>query len=367
MLSASAVQVVPDAWREEVEAPQPELRSITRSTVNDTLISRRHFVQHLAGVAALSTLGGWRLPLRSDEPLFKLSLAHWSYHKAIFGDSRRDYDWFIKTLHNDPDAVLLGPLDPRDIVVKAREHGIDAVDYANVLFFGHAADRPYLTELKRRADGEGVKSLLIACDELGRFGNADPYLRGQAVQNHVPWLEAAAFLGCDAIRANAYGDGTYLEQMQRTAEGLHALCEKADAIGLDILLENHGESSNNGAWLAMVVEHVDHPRLGVLADFGNWFMGGWNNDPPRWYDRYQGLRDIAPYTRSVSGKSHGFDEYGQEIETDFAEAMRLLLAGGFRGYVSVEYEGDGLTEDEGVAATKRLLEEVREELTPEFK
>ena len=45
--------------------------------------------------------------------------------------------------------------------------------------------------------------------------------------------------------------------------------------------------------------------------------------------------------------------------------MRILVAGGFRGYVSAEFEGDGLTEDEGVAATKRLLEEVRETLTAE--
>ncbi len=154
--------------------------------------------------------------------------------------------------------------------------------------------------------------------------------------------------------------------MQRTAEGLRALCEKADAMELDVLLENHGEASNNGAWLAMVVEYVNHPRLGVLADFGNWFMGGWNIDPPRWYDRYQGLRDVAPYTRVAHAKIHGFDEQGQEIETDFAEAMRILLTSGFRGWVSVEYEGDGLTEDEGVAETKRLLEAVRAELAPEY-
>ena len=306
------------------------------------------------------------MQLVPNKPLFQYSLAHWSYHRSIFGDSRRDYDWFNKTLHSDPDAVLLGPMDPRDIVVKAREHGIDAVDYSNVLFFGHADDRPYLTELKRRADGEGVKSLLIACDELGRLGDANPAQRAQTVENHVPWLEAAAFLGCNAIRTNANGDGTYLEQLQRTAEGLRALCEKADAMGLDVVLENHGEASNNGAWLAMVVESVNHPRLGVLADFGNWFMGGWNVDPPRWYDRYQGLQDVAPYTRVVHAKAHGFDAQGQEIETDFSEAMRLLLAGGFRGYVGIEYEGEGLTEDEGVAATKRLLEEVREVLTPEF-
>ncbi len=316
--------------------------------------------------ADLGTLGGWHLPPRPDEPLFKLALAHWSYHKAIFGGSRSDYDWFIKTLHSDPDGVLLGEMDPRDIVVKARAHGLDAVTYANQLFFGHANDQPYLAELKRRADGEGINSLLINCDELGKLGDADPVKRAQAVDNHVRWLEAAAFLGCHSIRANPYADGSYLEQMQRVSEGLYTLCTHADAMGLNILVENHGESSNNGAWLAMVVESVNHPRLGVLADFGNWFMGGWNNDPPRWYDRYQGLRDIAPYTRAVSAKAHAFDAQGQETETDFTEALWLLLAAGFRGYVSAEYEGDQWPEEEGVTATIRLLQAARETLTPAF-
>jgi sugar phosphate isomerase/epimerase len=331
-------------------------------------ISRREFVQGVAGAAAFTAVSGATWPLHAglDEPLFKISLAHWSYHKAIFGNSRDDYEWYKRTLASDPDGVLLGPMDHRDIVVKAREHGIDAVDYVNVFFLAHVSDSAYLADMKRRGDAEGVKANLITCDELGRIGDADAARRAQAVENHVRWVEAAALLGCQSIRVNAVGDGTYLAQLERTADGLNALCEEADAIGLDILVENHGESSNNGAWLAMVVQSVDHPRLGVLADFGNWFMGGWNVDPPRWYDRYQGLRDIAPYTRAVSAKSHGFDENGQELETDYEEAMRILLAAGFRGYVGAEYEGDQLSEHDGVAATKRLLEATREKLKLEF-
>ena len=37
-----------------------------------------------------------------------------------------------------------------------------------------------------------------------------------------------------------------------------------------------------------------------------------------------------------------------------------------RGYAGVEYEGDQMSEDEGVATTKRLLEAAREKLTSEF-
>ena len=125
------------------------------------------------------------MPLTSAaDPIFRISLSQWCYHRAIFGDSRSDYDWFIRTLHSEPDAVLRGDMDPRDIVVKA--------------------------------------------------------------------------------------------------------------------------------------------------------------------------------------KAHGFDDHGSELRTDFTEAMRILLSAGFRGYASVEYEGDSMSEDEGVEATRQLLERVRSELTPEF-
>ena len=46
--------------------------------------------------------------------------------------------------------------------------------------------------------------------------------------------------------------------------------------------------------------------------------------------------------------------------------LRIVLEAGYRGFIGVEYEGDELSEDEGIRATVRLLERVREELRPEF-
>lgn len=160
-----------------------------------TLTTRRDFMRTVAGATAATALGGWRFADGwSDDPIFKLSISQWCFHRAIFGPSRTDYDWFISHLRSDPDAVLQGPMDPRDVVVKAREIGVDAVDYVNVLFFGHADDIPWLTELKRRADGEGVKSLMIMCDETGRLGHADAAMRQKSIDDHTRWLEAAQAL-----------------------------------------------------------------------------------------------------------------------------------------------------------------------------
>jgi hypothetical protein len=42
--------------------------------------------------------------------------------------------------------------------------------------------------------------------------------------------------------------------------------------------------------------------------------------------------------------------------------MRTVKAAGYRGFVGIEYEGGGLSEVEGILATRRLLERVRDEL-----
>jgi hypothetical protein len=41
--------------------------------------------------------------------------------------------------------------------------------------------------------------------------------------------------------------------------------------------------------------------------------------------------------------------------------MKIVLDAGFRGFVGVEYEGDRLSETEGIVATKKLLETIRAE------
>jgi len=70
-----------------------------------------------------------------------------------------------------------------------------------------------------------------------------------------------------------------------------------------------------------------------------------------------------PFAKAVSAKSHDFDEEGNETHTDYRRMMKIVLNAGYRGYVGIEYEGGKLSEAEGVLATKKLLETVRDELS----
>ena len=284
-------------------------------------------VSPLAALAGQST-GGM--------PLFKISLAQWSLHKTLFA----------------------GKLDNLDFARTAKQDfGIEAIEYVNQFFKDHATDMSYLGEMKKRAAGEGVKSLLIMVDGEGALGDADTKQRQQAVENHFKWLEAAKFLGCHSIRVNAHSSGSFDEQMKLAADGLRRLTEVGAKHDLNVIVENHGGLSSNGAWLTGVMKAVDHPRCGTLPDFGNFHLGD-----DKWYDRYQGVEEMMPYAKAVSAKSHEFNEQGDEVRTDYLRMMKVVLAANYHGFVGIEYEGSQFEEAEGIRATKRLLERVRVKL-----
>lgn len=309
--------------------------------------SRREFLRR-AGAGALGGLALGSLPSScaptpaappptptpSPGP-FSLSLAEWSLHRTIRS----------------------GALDPLDFAPHARARfGFDAVEHVNQFFIDRGTDDDYLREMRRRADDAGVRSLLIMCDLEGALGDPDTDARFRAVENHYKWVEAASVLGCHAIRVNADSAGGFDEQQRLAADGIWRLAHFADAYGIDVLVENHEGLSNHGAWLAGLIRRIDHPRVGALTDFGNWEYA-----PGEWYDRYVGVAELMPLARAVSAKSFDFDDDGNETTIDYARMMRIVLAAGYRGWIGVEYEGDRLSEEAGIRATRALLERIREE------
>lgn len=294
----------------------------------------------------------------SAPPLFRISLAQWSLHRALYGSLEPGEDR-VKLLQSDPDRALRGPLKPLDFpLVARRDYGLDGVEYVNTFLYGHADDEPFLAELARRCEGEGVTSVLIMCDLEGALGDPDPAARATAVENHVRWLRAAARLGCHAIRVNAQSSGPAEEQAKLAADGLHALALRAAPFGLHVVVENHGGLSSRGTWLMDVLRRADHPLLGTLPDFGNF-----NVSSTEVYDKYQGVAEMMPLARAVSAKSHVFDAEGNEAEIDYRRMMRIVLDAGYRGWVGVEYEGTVHSEPEGIRATVALLQRIREEMS----
>lgn len=293
---------------------------------------------------------------------YQISLAQWSLHRTYFGGAIQDWQEFGRLLTESPDELLKGDVDPKDFPALAAGYGIYTIELVNTFYFSKAQDMEYWTQFKKNCEDAGVNVGLIMCDALGNLGDADPDARKAAVENHYPWVDVAQFLGAHSIRVNAAGEGTREEVAANAVDGLSKLGEYGASKGINIIVENHGGISSDAKWLTGVMAKVGMDNVGVLPDFGNFCIEMGPEGCVNEYDKYQGMAELMPYAKGVSAKSGVFDESGNEVNSDFLRIMKIVKESGFKGYVGIEYEGPELSEDEGIKATKALLEKVFAEL-----
>lgn len=301
----------------------------------------------LPGISACSGAKGTIDPSTGKRLFFDISLAEWSLHRSIFGGKMSNLDF---------------PL------VAKKDYGIAAVEYVNQFFKDKAKDKKYLADLKMRCNDNGVQSVLIMCDGEGYLGDADAAKRTQAVENHYKWVEAAKFLGCFCIRVNAGGQGSAAQVADNAADGLRRLTTFAKTHGISVIVENHGGWSSDGKWLTGVMQKVNMKECGILPDFGNFCVrraeeGNWSSPCAEEYDRYLGVQEFMPWAKDVSAKAHDFDANGNCTDTDYRRMLKIVRDAGYRGYIGIEYEGDKLSEPEGIRATLALLHKVGAELS----
>lgn len=226
--------------------------------------------------------------------------------------------------------------------VARQEFGFEAVELNNIFFESTKAS--YLRELRRRAEGEGVALLNITVDRCGDM--ASPREWRDAVKRHRPWLDAAAALGCPAIRANVGGHDapSKLVGLAVARESFAALAAEGARRGVAVLIENHWGLSTDPAAIVAIVQAAGTPWLGTLPDFGNF--------PDE--IRYDGLAQIAPYARAVHAKFYDFAPDGSHPRIDIARCVGILRAAGYRGSWGLEYEGSG-DEHEGIIRSREML------------
>ncbi len=295
-------------------------------------LSRRQLFQTAVAIAAGTA--GHRAVAEEGKRL-RISLAEWSLHRAI-------------------GSHLLSNLDfPR---VAREQFGIAGLEFVNWMW--EAPTQHYIGELKRRIDDTGTQAVMIMCDLEGALGSSEQQERSNAVRNHYKWVDAAAELGCFAIRANMRPGGRKPEGPAGTAafigycaESFHRLCEYAGKAGLDVLVENHGGLSSDPEVVVQVIKKVNLPNFGTLPDFGNF---------PNGADRYDAVRRMMPYAKDVSFKCHDFAPYPEVRETtmDMDRMMKIVLDSDYHGWIGIEYSGKRLTEFEGIQAAKRYLNHV---------
>ena len=326
---------------------------------------RREFLRDLslitAGIGLSNTvLGNLEKIMPAAKPYFEISLAEFSFASELFSGKMTNLDFAARA---------------------KKEFGISTVEYVAMFFNNKHTDPAYLADLKKRAEDVGVTNHLIMVDGAN-ISDLDDAKRKAAVESHYAWVDAAKYLGCRSIRVNLgilEMPGTAADEAKASVDGYGRLLEYGDKAGINIIVENHIGRSCNAQWLVGIMKEVNHPRAGVLPDFGNFCI---NRTKPvtqdiagymatkclETYDVYKGVEELMPFAKGVSAKTHKFNAAGDEADLDFKRLFSIIKKSGFKGYVGIEYEG-GLMRDmgkdesyldnaAGVMATKKLLEKI---------
>ena len=308
------------------------------------MLTRRNFLaQSFIGVSALIAAPAFS---RFQNSSLELSLAEWSLHRTLQS----------------------GKMDHLDFPSIARnEFGISAVEYVNGFFGGKkmnfkkaATNSKYLNELLKRSKDAGVVNHLLMVDDEGSLAVTNEKERLAAVDNHKKWIEAAKYLGCKTVRVNLHGNGKSDEKKTVSVDSLSRLCEFAAPLNINVVVENHGSDTSNGAWLADVMRLVNKPNVGTLPDFGNFCIthpwGTIQDGCEEMYDPYKGIAELLPFAKGVSAKTYDFDDAGNQPKLDYKRLMEIVKSSGFTGYIGLEFEGNGQYEADGIRKTKALVE-----------
>ena len=280
-----------------------------------------------------------------EEPFFKLSLAQWSFHRSI--------------KYNN--------LSPYEFARLASELGFEGLEYVSTLYPDvmknddkTSAMNAFIEKNNFLAAQYKMKNVLIMVDEEGDLSTSDKNERLEAIENHKLWIEAANKMGCGAIRLNLHGEEDEELWIKNSIASLEILSEFAKPLNVNIIVENHGGNSSNASLLMRVINQVNFDNCGTLPDFGNFCLSkNWGslkeNKCDNVYDPYTGVSEMMPKAFGVSAKAYDFDANGNETILNYKKLLSIVKKAGYNGFIGVEYEGDHLSEEEGIIATRKLI------------
>lgn len=223
--------------------------------------------------------------------------------------------------------------------------------------------RSRMMSYKRRCLRLGLP--LVGLSTHQGFVTPNRELRQFNIDRTIGQVEIAADLGIPVMRVNTGTWGTSADfddlmakrGIEQPLEGFtdedafpwvieafEKIVPAAERLGVMLALENHWGLGLTPEGILRIVNAVDSPWLQICTDTGNFL-----DDP---YDR---LEQMAPKTVFVQAKTYYGGGQWYTLDLDYARIGQILQKHGYRGYISLEFEG----KDDYRSAIPKSLELLR--------
>ena len=210
----------------------------------------------------------------------------------------------------------------------------------------------YLDELRRSVEQAHSHVVNIPANVGASLYDPDPARRDKAIAGSRKWVDIAVAIGSPSIRAHIQGARGAAPDAGRAAESLKQVAEYGAAKNIMINLENDDLETEDAFFLVKTIDAVNSPWLRGLPDFGNSMMKG---------DEDFNYKAVEAMFRRAYNISHVKDsevDNGKVFRVSMAKTFAIAKAAGYRGYFSMEWEGQGGPYE----GTQKLIDESLKDL-----
>lgn len=239
----------------------------------------------------------------------------------------------------------------------AADAGFDGVEILHVQMQDESNGA--LQRIKQRAFRLGLD--LCGFSTHQTFVSPDPEVRQKNIDHTIKCIELAYALGIPTIRVNTGRWGTSKDFDELMAnrgieprlegytdedgfgwviDSLEKCLPAAERCGVVLGLENHWGLGRTAAGVLRVIGDIDSPWLRATLDTGNFLE-----------DQYAQYEQLAPEAVFVQAKTYFGGGTWYTLEIDYQRVAEILRGVNYRGYISLEFEGQ---EDHRTAIPKSL-------------
>ncbi|MGA2736144.1 MAG: sugar phosphate isomerase/epimerase family protein [Bryobacteraceae bacterium] len=215
-----------------------------------------------------------------------------------------------------------------------------------------STDPAYLEELRRAVEQAHSHIVNIPTAVGASLYDTDPARRDKAIAGGRKWVDVAVAIGSPSIRVHIQGARGVAPDVGRASESLKQVAEYGAAKNVTINLENDDLDTEDAFFLVKVIDAVNSPWLRGLPDFGNSMMKGDEDF------NYKAVEAMFRHAYNISHVKDSEVDNGKVFRVSMARTFGIAKAAGYRGYFSMEWEGQGGPYE----GTQKLLDESLKDL-----
>jgi sugar phosphate isomerase/epimerase len=266
------------------------------------------------------------------EPRSRIAISVWAFRSIIDAP-----------LNDERDAKLQA-MDMKDFAAHVREK-FNVVNIEPYNRYFRSLEPAYLDQFRNALEKGGSHAVNLAADMDTSYFDADAATRAKSIVEAKKWIDVAVAIGAPSVRTSMLSTKS-APNFDLAAESLRPVADYAASKNVVVHLENDNLVAEDAFFIEKLVRRVNHPFLHALPDFGNSYGSGDGDFAAR------ALKALFPLAYAISHvKPSSTTAQGKEIHVDLAGAFATAKAAGYKGFFSMEYEGN----EEIHTATAKLI------------